>query len=194
LGGQDGGRWLPSIFGRDAVPGGRRETTGSRPEVLRDTSRRGTPAQDLEWWEKRETRAVMETLGRRELGVEEVVGEAGGVEMQQHEEPVGQKEELRPPALGDQQNLAEVDDTDDPMDKEATEALPATQLDIDHHYFRLRGICTQQLAGYQTKQPSTESYGANIQTGLILESAKTMYKYRFYGCLANDSFKTWSHR
>ncbi len=30
------------------------------------------------------------------------------------------------PAVGDQQNQAEVDDTDDPMDKEATEALPTT--------------------------------------------------------------------
>jgi hypothetical protein len=55
------------------------------------------------------------------------------------------------PAVGDQQNQAEVDDTDDPMDKEATEALPTTQLEIDNHHFRLRGIRTQQLAGRQTK-------------------------------------------
>jgi hypothetical protein len=37
------------------------------------------------------------------------------------------------------------------MDKEATEALPATQLEIDNHHFRLRGIRTQQLAGRLTK-------------------------------------------
>ncbi|KAI1501354.1 hypothetical protein F5X99DRAFT_204008 [Biscogniauxia marginata] len=37
------------------------------------------------------------------------------------------------------------------MDKEATEALPATQLEIDKHRFRLRGIRTQQLPGHQTK-------------------------------------------
>ena len=104
----------------------RSETTGSRPEVQRDTSRRGTPAQDLEWWEKRETRAVVETLGRRELGVEEVVGEAGGVEMQLHEEPVGQKEELRPPALGDQQNLAEVDNTDEEQVKSPFASAPTS--------------------------------------------------------------------
>ena len=55
------------------------------------------------------------------------------------------------PAVSDQQNLAEVDDTTDPMDKEATEALPATQLEIDNHHFRLRGIRTQQLAGRRTK-------------------------------------------
>ena len=94
---------------------------------------------------------VVETLGRRELGVEELVGEAGRVEMQQHKEITGQKEELRRLALGDQQNLAEVDDTDVPIDKEATEALPATQLEIDHHHFRLRRIHTQQLPEHQTK-------------------------------------------
>ncbi|KAH7418667.1 hypothetical protein BKA64DRAFT_701183 [Cadophora sp. MPI-SDFR-AT-0126] len=37
------------------------------------------------------------------------------------------------------------------MDKEATEALPATQLEIDHRHFRLRGIRTRQLVGRQTK-------------------------------------------
>lgn len=50
------------------------------------------------------------------------------------------------PALGDQQNLVEVDDTDDPLDKEATKALPATKLEIIHHHFWLRGIRIQQLA------------------------------------------------
>jgi hypothetical protein len=117
----------------------RSETTGSRPEELRDACRRGTPAQGLEW-EQRETRVAVESLGGRELGEE-----AGGVEIRQQGELAGR------PALGDQQNLVEVDDTGDPMDKEATEALPATQLEIDHHYFRLRGIRTQQLPGRQTK-------------------------------------------
>tara|TARA_R110002060_G_scaffold49660_6_gene60595 strand:- start:479 stop:739 length:261 start_codon:yes stop_codon:yes gene_type:complete len=55
------------------------------------------------------------------------------------------------PAVSDQQNLAEVDDTTDPMDKEATEALPATQLEIDHRHFRLREIRTRRLLGRQTK-------------------------------------------
>jgi hypothetical protein len=53
--------------------------------------------------------------------------------------------------VGDQQNQAEVDDTDDPMDKEATEALPTAQLEIDNHHFRLRGIRSWQLAGRQMK-------------------------------------------
>jgi hypothetical protein len=73
----------------------------------------------------------------RELGEEALMEEAG--------EHVGW------PAVGDQQNQAEVDDMDDPMDKEATEALPATQLEIDKHRFRLLGIRTQQLSGRQTK-------------------------------------------
>ncbi len=77
--------------------------------------------------------------------MEELVGDAGGVGMWQHEEIAGQKEELRRPALGDQQNLAEVDDMDVPMDKEATDALPTTQTEVDKHHFRLRGIRTQQL-------------------------------------------------
>jgi hypothetical protein len=107
---------------------------------------------------------AVESLGRRELGEEALMEEAGGVEIRQQGE-----------LAGDQQNQAEVDDTDDPMDKEATEALPTTQLEIDNHHFRLRGIRTQQLAGRQTKTTSTELYGAKIQTGLILGSTKTIY-------------------
>jgi hypothetical protein len=68
-----------------------------------------------------------------------------GVEIRQQGEHAGW------PAVGDQQNQVEVDDTDDPTDKEATEALPATQLEIDKHRSRLRGIRTQQLPGRQTK-------------------------------------------
>jgi hypothetical protein len=82
---------------------------------------------------------------RKEPGVEGLVGEGGGGRMRQHVEIAGQKEKLRQPALGDQQSLAEVDDTDVPMDKEATEALPATQPEIDKDHFRLHGIRTQQL-------------------------------------------------
>jgi hypothetical protein len=63
------------------------------------------------------------------------------------------------------------------MDKEAIEALPATQLEIDKHRFRLRGIRIQQLPGRQTMTTQYQSYGANIQTGLILGSTKTMYRY-----------------
>jgi hypothetical protein len=56
------------------------ETTGGRPEELRDASQRGTPAQGLEEWEQRES----------EVGV--VEGE--GLAMQQ-------QEELEQPAMGD---------------------------------------------------------------------------------------------
>lgn len=90
------------------------ETTGSRPEELRDACRRCTPAQGLEW-EQRETRVAVESLGGRVPGEEALVGEAGGVEIRQQGELAGW------PALGDQQNQVEVDDMDDPMDKEATE-------------------------------------------------------------------------
>jgi hypothetical protein len=88
---------------------------------------------------------AVESLERRELGEEALMEEAGGVEIRQQGELAGW------PAVGDQQNQAEVDDTDNPMDKEVTEALPAKQLEIDNHHFRLRGIRTQQLAGRQTK-------------------------------------------
>jgi hypothetical protein len=88
---------------------------------------------------------AVESLGRRELGEEALMEEAGGVEIQQQGELAGW------PAVGDQQNQAEVDDTDDPMDKEATEALPATQLEIDKHRFRLCGIRTRQLPRRRTK-------------------------------------------
>ena len=99
---------------------------------------------------------VIETVRGREIREEELVGEAGRVEIQQQEEFMEQNKELGRPALGDQQNLAEVDDTDDPIDKEATEALPATQLEIDKHRFRLRGIRTQPLAGRQTGTTLTQ--------------------------------------
>jgi hypothetical protein len=52
--------------------------------------------------------------------------EGGAVAMQQQEELAAQKEDLGHPAMGDQQDLVEVIDGDDPEDKEATEALPAT--------------------------------------------------------------------
>jgi hypothetical protein len=110
----------------------RSETTGGRQEELRDASRRGSPAQDLEWWEQRETQVVVEE---------------GAVAMQQ-------QEELGQPAVGDQQDLVEVDDVDDPEDKEATEALPAAQPktpEMDELRFRLRGVRARQLAGRQTR-------------------------------------------
>jgi len=99
----------------------RSETTGSRPEELQDACRHGTPAQGLEEWEQRESEVVF-------------VVEGGGVAMQQQEELVAQKEELGQPAVveGDQQDLVEVVDADDPEDKEATEALPATQPEIPY--------------------------------------------------------------
>jgi hypothetical protein len=128
------------------------ETTSSRLEELRDACRCGTPAQGLEW-EQQETRVAAESLGRRELGEEALMEEAGGVEIRQQGELAGW------PAVGDQQNQVEVDDTDDPTDKEATEALPATQLEIDKHRSRLRGIRTQQLPGRQTDNPVPSRMG-----------------------------------
>jgi hypothetical protein len=116
----------------------RSETTGTRPDELQDTSRCGT-AQGLEEWEQKET---------------EVVVEGRAVAMQQQEEFAAQKEELGQPAVGDQQDLVEVIDTDDPEDKETTEALPAAQPkipEIDSHRFRLRGVRARQLTGRQTK-------------------------------------------
>ena len=74
--------------------------------------------------------------------------------MQQEEEVAAQQEELGLPAAGDQQDLVKVVDADDPTDKEATEALPATQPlvpKIDEHRLRLRGVRARQLSGRQTK-------------------------------------------
>jgi hypothetical protein len=87
-----------------------RERSGGGPEELWDASQRGTPAQGPEWWEQRETQVVVE---------------GGAVAMQLQEELAAQKEELGQPVVGDQQDLVEVDDADDPKDKEATESLPA---------------------------------------------------------------------
>jgi hypothetical protein len=94
---------------------------------------------------------MVETPGRSEPRGEELEGEAGEVVMQQQEELEGQKEELGQPAMGDERDLVAMDGTDNPKDKEATETLPATKLEIDKHHFRLRGIRARQLAGRQTK-------------------------------------------
>jgi hypothetical protein len=113
---------------------------------------------------------AVESLGRRELGEEALMEEAGGVEIRQQGERAGW------PAVGDQQDQVEVDDTDDPTDKEATEALPATQLEIDKHVSDCVGYAPSSFLDARQRQPSTESNGANIQTRLILESTKTMYR------------------
>ena len=116
----------------------RSETTGGRLDELRDASRHGTPAQDLEW-EQRETR----------VGVE-----GGAAAVQQWEELAAQEAEFGQPAGGDQQDLVKAVDLDDPKDREATEDLPSTQPEIDRndeHRFRLRGVRARQLAGRQTK-------------------------------------------
>jgi hypothetical protein len=100
-------------------------------------------------------------------------------------------------AVVDQQDLVEVVDVDDPEDMEATEALPAAQPkipEIDEHRFRLRGVRARQLAGRQTKQPSTELCGGNIQTGRILGSMMTTYECQCHGRLANYPLKTWLYR
>ena len=83
-----------------------------------------------------------------------MVVEEGAVAMQQQEGLAAQKEELRRPAVGDQQDLVEVVDADDPEDKETTEALPAAQPKIpetDKRRFRLHGVRAWQLARRQTK-------------------------------------------
>jgi hypothetical protein len=71
--------------------------------------------------------------------------------MQQQGGLGGQNKELGQRALGDQQDLIEVVDIYDPKSKEPTEALPATQLKTNKHRFQLRGICSRQLTGCQTK-------------------------------------------
>ncbi|TVY92099.1 hypothetical protein LAWI1_G002737 [Lachnellula willkommii] len=83
----------------------RNETTGSRPEELRDACRCAGDS------------VAIELLGRRELGDEALLEEEGGVEIRQQGELAGR------PAVGDQQIQAEVDDTDDPMDKETRRLL-----------------------------------------------------------------------
>jgi hypothetical protein len=60
------------------------ETTGSRPEELRDASRHGTPAQGLEDWEQQGTQAVGETPREDDL-----MDNGDGVDMQQQEEVRG---------------------------------------------------------------------------------------------------------
>jgi hypothetical protein len=105
-----------------------REITEDILKELRDFSRRGSPARDLELCEQRETHVV----------------EGGVVAMQQ-------QEELVQPPVGDVQDLVEVEDANDHEDKEATEALLAAQPKIDEQRFRLRGVRTRQLSGYQTK-------------------------------------------
>jgi hypothetical protein len=128
----------------------RSETSSSRPEEPRDTCQRGTPALPPALPPLFPSPQVFLQPPKSPAAPTQVP-EAGRVEIQQQEELVGQNKELRRPALGDQQNLVEVDATDDPLDKEATKALPATELGIDKHRFRLRGIRTRQLAGCQTK-------------------------------------------
>ena len=97
--------------------------------------------------------------------------EAGGVEIRQQGEFAGW------PAVGDQQNQAGVDDTDDSMDKEATETLPATQLEIDKHRFRLRGIRTQQPPGRQTKTTQYRLVWGEHPNRSDSWVKKTMYRY-----------------
>jgi hypothetical protein len=98
--------------------------------------------------------------------------------------------------VGDQQNQAEVDDTDDPMDKEATEALPATPLEIDKHRFRLRGIRAQQPPGRQTKTTQYRVVWGEHPNGSdswVNEDDVQILMPRL-PCLASDSLKTRFHR
>lgn len=115
-------------------------------------------------------------------------------QQRQQEALAGQNKELGQPALGDQQDPAEVVDSYDPKDKEATEALPATQLKIDKHHFDCVGSAPDSLLDVRQRQSSAGSYGLTVQTGLILGSAKTIYECQCYGCLANDPSGFGPHR
>ena len=97
-----------------------------------------------------QSRERSEATGSRPEELQEVSrhGTAQGLEEWEHRESevVMVVEELGQPAVGDQQDLVEVE--------EATEALPATQPEIpkiDEHRFRLRGVRVRQLPGRQTK-------------------------------------------
>ena len=92
----------------------------------------------------------------------------GGVAMRQQEEPAAQKEELGQPAVGegDQQDLVEVVDTDDPKDKEATETLPATQPEGGDPATRKRGHQDMHTHAIQATRthglPSDESHAQRL--------------------------------
>lgn len=121
---------------QDEIQSRERETIHSILDELRDVTRHGSPAQDLEC---RETQVVVEE---------------GAIAVQRQEELAAQKEELRQPAMRDQQDLIEINNVDYPEDKEATDALPAAQPkipEIDECRFRLRGVRARQLVGRQTK-------------------------------------------
>jgi hypothetical protein len=87
----------------------------------------------------------------------------------------------------------ELDDADDSRDKKATKALPATELEIDQPHFRLCEIRSGSVPDARQRQPSTESYRANIQTGLILGPTKTIYRHQRYYLVKNPD-KTWSYK
>lgn len=110
----------------------------------------------------------------------------GGVETT-GEEPAGGKadEGSRRDEIKGKELAGEKDDADDPETKEAL----ATLLETDKHHFRLRGIRVRQLSGRQTRQPSIESYGVNIQTGMIPGSTKTICGCQCRGPLMSDFFK-----
>ncbi|TVY93988.1 hypothetical protein LAWI1_G003141 [Lachnellula willkommii] len=84
------------------------------------------------------------------------VGEAGGVEIQQHEEPVRQDK--------DQQNLVEVIDADGPQNKEATKALPTMQSEIPE-------INEHCYASRASRSPSPSALSGSASGGK-LESRK----------------------
>lgn len=67
--------------------------------------------------------------------------------------------------MGDEQDPVEALDADDPEDMVTTEALPATQPEIDERRFRLR---IQPLTVTGQRQPNTELYGRKLQIDRIL--------------------------
>ena len=60
--------------------------------------------------------------------------------------------------------------------------------------FDCMGFELGSLPDARQKQPSTESYRANIQTARMLGSMKTTYEYQYYGRLANYPLKTWLYK
>jgi hypothetical protein len=136
---------------------------------------------------------VVEIL-RRELQEEELVGKGEGVEIQQQEEIVGQKEELGQLAVGDERDLIAIDGIDNPKDKEATKTLQPRNSRLRSTIFDFVGSAPGSLRDARQRQPSTESYGVNNQTGMIPGSAKTICGYQYYGRLMNDPLEAWPHK
>jgi hypothetical protein len=107
------------------------------------------------------------------------------------------EEELGQPAVGDQQDLVEVVDADDPKTRKPPRLCQPRNprsLRLTSTVFDYVGYELGSLLDARQKQPSTESYGGNIQTGQILGLIKTTYECQCHGRLANYTLKTWLYK